>query len=135
MWPSNPVSTAAWVVTGSRAVPRSPASTVRGVTNPQQQTQFALNLPPELEAGVYASFANIWHDPDGFVFDFGVAVNPPQLATDEATGNQVVFVQSKIVSRVRIPASQAWEFMRALNSQLDAWEREHRAPEPPSTAT
>ena len=34
-------------------------------------------------------------------------------------------INARVVSRVRIPTSQAWELMRALNEQLTQWESEH----------
>jgi hypothetical protein len=91
------------------------------------QIKVNVNLPDELEAGVFASFASIWRDNEGFVLDFAVTTAPGVAQTDE-TGETFVGVQAKVVSRVRIPASQAWEFMRALNSQLSAWENEHGLP-------
>jgi hypothetical protein len=88
------------------------------------ETRLALNLPPEHEAGVYASFAQIWHDNDGFIVDFAVPTMPPSHQHDES-GQQFVLAPAKVVSRIRMPASQAWEFMRALNAQLAMWEQEH----------
>ena len=88
------------------------------------ETRLALNLPSEHEAGVYASFAQIWHDNDGFILDFAVPTMPPMPQRDE-DGTTFVLAPAKVVSRIRIPSSQAWEFMRALNSQLSMWEKEH----------
>lgn len=88
------------------------------------ETRLALNLPPEHEAGVYASFAQIWHDNDGFIVDFAVPTMPPSQQHDEH-GQAFILAPAKVVSRIRMPASQAWEFMRALNAQLTMWEREH----------
>lgn len=98
------------------------------VTEPQpppHETRLALNLPPEQEVGVYASFAQIWHDADGFILDFAVPTMPPVPHQDDNTGEVFAVAPAKVVSRVRIPASQAWEFMRALNEQLTRWEQEH----------
>jgi hypothetical protein len=97
-------------------------------TADQPETRLALNLPPEHEAGVYASFAQIWHDNDGFIVDFAVATMPPMQQRDE-DGATFVLAPAKVVSRIRMPASQAWEFMRALNAQLSMWEQEHNPPE------
>lgn len=106
------------------------------MTDSQPDVRIALTVPPELEAGSYASFANLWHDNDGFILDFAVLTAPPQAGTDDATGQAVVALPAKVVSRVRIPASQAWEFMRALNTQLDLWETEHGRGDPnPPEAT
>jgi hypothetical protein len=82
--------------------------------------QINMNLPPEQEAGTYANFAGVWHGADGFVLDFAVVTHPPTPGDDGMTE-----INARIVSRVRIPTSQAWELMRALNEQLGQWETEH----------
>jgi uncharacterized protein DUF3467 len=90
-------------------------------------TRISINLPPEQEAGTYANFAGVWHGSDGFVLDFAVLTKPPVPSTDPDTGQSVTAVEARVVSRVRIPTSQAWELMRALNEQLTQWEDEHGA--------
>ena len=101
-------------------------------SSPVPETRLALSLPPEQETGVYASFAQIWHDADGFILDFAVPTMPP-VPQDDGTGQQFVLAPAKVVSRVRIPASQAWEFMRALNEQLARWEQDHADPRSPDS--
>jgi hypothetical protein len=83
-----------------------------------------MNLPAEQEAGTYANFAGVWHGADGFVLDFAVVTQPPQPGEDTDSGQSVTQVNARVVSRVRIPTSQAWELMRALNEQLSQWENE-----------
>ena len=90
-------------------------------------TRISINLPPEQEAGTYANFAGVWHGADGFVLDFAVLTKPPVPATDPDSGQPITGVDARVVSRVRIPTSQAWELMRALNEQLSQWENEHGA--------
>lgn len=85
--------------------------------------QININLPPEQEAGTYANFAGVWHGSDGFVLDFAVVTQPPVT-----TEGGITQVNARVVSRVRIPASQAMELMRALNEQLGQWESEHGEP-------
>lgn len=92
-----------------------------------KQLRFTIALPPELEPGVYANFASIWRDNDGFILDFVVTTHPPTPHQD-LDGSTFLAVQSRVVSRVRIPSTQAWEFMRGLNEQLTAWEQEHGRP-------
>jgi hypothetical protein len=87
-------------------------------------TRINMNLPPEQEAGTYANFAGVWHGADGFVLDFAVVTQPPQPGEDTDSGQSVTQVTARVVSRVRIPKSQAWELMRALNEQLSQWENE-----------
>jgi hypothetical protein len=83
-----------------------------------------LNIPPELEPGVFANFAGIWTDDDGFVLDFASVVEPPQPGQNDA-GVNVMRMRARVVSRVRIPPRQAIELMRTLGGHLDQWERRH----------
>jgi hypothetical protein len=98
---------------------------------PQLPAQLELNLPPDMEGGVYASFAAVWSDNDTLVLDFAVHTQPPQPVPDAGTGEvTAVRVPARVVSRVRIPAGQAWEFIRAVNDQLGRWEAQRTsAPE------
>jgi hypothetical protein len=92
---------------------------------PPPRQSFAINVPPEEEAGHYADFASIWHNSETFVLDFAALTRPPQSGSDE-TGGPTVEVHAKVVSRVRIPASQVWEVMKALEQHLTAWEGERK---------
>ena len=38
------------------------------------------------------------------------------------TSQQLVIIPARVVARVRIPASQVFELMKALEQQLTAWE-------------
>ncbi len=82
-----------------------------------------IDIPEDVAPGVFADFVGVWHTPDAFVFDFASMVAPPEEATNEL-GEQVTRLQSRIVSRVRVPPAQILEIMKALNHQLDAWEQE-----------
>lgn len=103
----------------------------------QVPVRFQVEVPPDLEAGEPAEFANIWHTRTSFVLDFAVPKGPPQMLDDEA-GRRAV-VNAKVVSRVRIPPQQAFEIARALTQQLDLWEKETGAgrptPPPPAPGT
>ena len=83
-----------------------------------------ISVTPEIEAGVYANFVGVWHDADVFTLDFTAVTRPPEMSTDPDTGEEFLHVQSRIVSRVRIPPGQVFEIMRALEVQLSAWESE-----------
>lgn len=101
----------------------------------QVPVRFQVEVPSDLEAGVPAEFANIWHTRTSFVLDFAVPKAPPQMVDDEAGRHAVV--NAKVISRVRIPPQQAFEIARALTQQLDLWEKETGAgraasPPPPS---
>jgi len=77
-----------------------------------------MNMPPELTAGAYADFVRAWHTKDVFILDFANLVEPVR-AEDDA-----VLLSATVVSRVRIPPSQVFELMKALELQLSAWEKE-----------
>ncbi|HEU5034151.1 MAG TPA: DUF3467 domain-containing protein [Mycobacteriales bacterium] len=86
---------------------------------PQQQAQ--IHIPDEQIEGTYADFVSVWHSKDVFVLDFAVLAQP---ATPAA-------LTARVTSRVRIPPSQVFEIMKALEQQLTAWEAE-RATDPPA---
>lgn len=96
--------------------------------------RLSLSATPEVEAGVYADFVSVWHQPHLFVLDFSVHTNPPQVM--EVSGQKVVNVPARMVSRVRIRPEQIFEIMKALNQQLSQWEKEQgktpRREEPPA---
>ncbi len=82
-----------------------------------------IDLPEELVPGVYADFASVWHTPSTFTLDFAAVAAPPEMQQDE-TGFDHSVLKSRVVARVRIPPSQVFEIMKALELQLSAWERE-----------
>lgn len=86
-----------------------------GVTEqPPPQPQAHLHLPDDKVEGTYADFVSVWHGRDAFVLDFAVLAQP-------IAGNQL---QARVVERIRIPPSQVFEIMKALEQQLTAWEKE-----------
>lgn len=95
--------------------------------------RLSVSATPDVEAGVYADFVSVWHQPHLFVLDFSVHTNPPQVM--EVEGQRVVNVPARMVSRVRIRPEQIWEIMKALEQQLSRWEKEQgrtqRHQEPP----
>jgi len=86
-------------------------------------TNYEINLPEAQRQGHSADFASIWHTRDTFVLDFIAQITPPQPGQDQA-GQAVARIPADIVTRVRIPASQVWEIMKALEQQYTAWEAE-----------
>nr|WP_275891119.1 DUF3467 domain-containing protein [Microbacterium hominis] len=91
--------------------------------NDETPRQFEIDLPPEIVAGTYADFANVWHTPDVFVMDFVCLARPPQAGVD-AEGAPVTVVPGRVVQRVRIPPQQVFELAKALTQQLEFWEQE-----------
>jgi hypothetical protein len=84
--------------------------------------QFEIDLPPEVVAGHYADFANVWHTPAVFVMDFVTLAQPPR--EDTTDGERVAVVPARVVSRIRIPPEQVFELAKALTQQLEFWEQE-----------
>lgn len=83
-----------------------------------------IHLPDDQMAGTYADFVSAWHSDDVFVLDFAVITEPPQQQVGEG-GEQFVGISTRVVSRVRIPPSQVFEIMKALEQQLSQWERQN----------
>jgi hypothetical protein len=90
---------------------------------PGAEARANILLPPDIAAGVYASFAQVWSDSDVFTIDFAVRLQPSVLAADEESGQAVVVDQGQVVARVRIPPAQVWELARVLTQQLNQWEQ------------
>ncbi|GMA22519.1 hypothetical protein GCM10025864_02780 [Luteimicrobium album] len=86
--------------------------------------QLQIDVPEDVEVGLPADFASLWHTPATFVIDFVALKHPPQPAVDESTGETRPVVSGRVVTRVRIPPEQVFELAKALTTQLDAWERE-----------
>lgn len=87
------------------------------------EQRFEIEIAPDVEPGVHADFASLWHTPHTFVLDFASLRRIPEIVTDDG-GNQVLVMPTRIVSRVKIPPEQVFELMKALEAQLSAWERE-----------
>jgi hypothetical protein len=85
------------------------------------QINFAIT--PEIETGVYANFASVWHQQDSFILDFAVFTRPPEFVED-GEGRKIARLPARVVSRVRIHPDQVFELMKALENQLSAWEFE-----------
>jgi hypothetical protein len=94
------------------------------VVNDEPENRLEVSISAEVEMGQYANFASVWHTQDGFVLDFAVITRPPQLANDPSSGQHFVSVPTRIVSRIRIPPSQVFELMKALEQQLTQYEQE-----------
>lgn len=90
------------------------------MTEPSPALQ--ISMPADVPVA-YADFANVWHTSDVFVIDF-IAVESPSVPAQDEQGNQVMVVPSKVVQRIRIPPTQVFELMKALETQLSRWELE-----------
>jgi hypothetical protein len=83
--------------------------------------------PESQVAGVAADLVGVWHTAESFVLDFSAFADPARVESHE--GVDVLVQRAQVVARVRIPPSQVFEIMRALEQQLTVWEQETgRAP-------
>ncbi len=85
------------------------------------QPRLNVKVPDDRVAGHYADFAGVWHTSETFVLDF-LALSQPMRPDPENAGQTVA--DAELVSRVRVPAAQVWEIMKALEKQYSAWEAE-----------
>jgi hypothetical protein len=74
-----------------------------------------LELPPELEVGVYSNALSAWHSAHEFTLDFGVM---HRVGEDEG---EITFA-GRVVARVRIPITLMFEFIREMNGSLTHYE-------------
>lgn len=106
------------------------------MTEQQQppEQRFEIEIGEDVEPGVHADFASLWHTPDTFVLDFASLRRMPEGGVDEDTGRQIIKLPTRIVARVKVPPKQVFELMKALERQLSLWEVEtgqRKADEPP----
>ena len=81
-----------------------------------------LDIPFELEAGVYANAISVWHTPYEVIADFAVMLAPEPSDPDDPESEEVTL--ARVVSRVRIPPTFVLEAVRAINGELTVYEAE-----------
>ncbi len=86
--------------------------------NASEGPLFRVDVPPELEGGVYANFLGVWHSPYEFTLDF-CATQPPQQTNEDSP----VVVPCRVVSRVKIPVTLIFDVLRALNENMTRYEQ------------
>jgi hypothetical protein len=82
-----------------------------------------VDVPPEVEAGVFADFVSLWYTCDTFVIDFVVSRAPVQIVTD-AAGEAHAVSPGRVVARIRIPPAQVFDIASKLTQTLTAWEEQ-----------
>jgi hypothetical protein len=97
---------------------------VRAVVEPEAIPPHRVDIttPDAQVAGVAADLVGVWHTAESFVLDFSAFADPARLEDED--GVDVLVQRAQVVARVRIPPSQVFEIMKALEQQLTAWERE-----------
>lgn len=77
---------------------------------------------PAMTGGVYANRLAIWHSAHEFTLDFIVPSQPAQPAVTPE-GQQVIRAPHRLVARVRIPPGSVFDIIRALNENMDHYEK------------
>jgi hypothetical protein len=85
------------------------------VTEPQNPP-LQIQIPDELQGGVYANLAGVWHTAYEFTLDF--AVMQPTVAAED--GSQLV--PARLVARVKFPPTQIFQLLQAINSSMTSYE-------------
>lgn len=81
-----------------------------------QQIPVLVDVPADLETGVYSNFLVVWHSAHDFTLDFAVVGR-----TSEQDGQLVV--KAPVVSRVKVPVSVIFSIAQAIAQNVDQYER------------
>jgi len=80
---------------------------------PWRDSGFDLDVPAELETGVYASFLATWYTRHEFTLDFGIEVeDDPER-------------QLRGIARVKVPPGVVFEMIRIIHARMTEYEGEH----------
>ena len=90
------------------------------------EPKFELRATAEVETGVYANFLSVWHTGHEFTLDFAAT---QQVEASEHGG---MVVPCRIVARVKVPPTLAFDIIQTLNANMTRYEEvfgEIRPPE------
>ena len=87
----------------------------------ERPANFEIQLPPELESGVYANFLGVWHTAHEFTLDFA-QVQPAQMDDPDDPASPVT-LPARVVARVKIPVTVVFDVIRALNENMTRYEQ------------
>ncbi len=82
---------------------------------------FEMQIADDLLPGVYSNFLGVWHTAHEFTLDF--AVTQPPSAAQAPDGTPVTKVPCHVVTRVKVPPTVIFDFLRTLNENLSTWEQ------------
>ena len=85
-----------------------------------QQAAIELQVPDELQTGVYANFVTVWHTPYEFTLDFSVML--PAEVKERPDGSVGPVVPARVAARVKLPTTQLFALIRALNENMTIYE-------------
>ncbi|HVS67007.1 MAG TPA: DUF3467 domain-containing protein [Mycobacteriales bacterium] len=78
--------------------------------------QIQIHVPDDVQTGVYANMALVWHTPFDFTMDFAV-LQPTVPGQD---GESVT--PARVVARVKFPPSQIFQLLQAINANMTKYE-------------
>lgn len=87
---------------------------------PPEGPEFRIDVPSELEVGVFSNFMTVWHSPHEFTLDFATTM-PPERKDPEDEDSPVV-VPARVTARVKIPVTMIFDVIRAINENMTRYE-------------
>lgn len=78
-----------------------------------------VEAPADTEVGVYANLVSTWYTETDLAVDFATSLPSEVVRTDDG---EAVLPRARLVSRVRLPPSQARELVDALSEALRRYE-------------
>ncbi len=89
------------------------------MTSPPPSLPLQVEAPTDLEVGVYANMVSTWYTETDLAVDFAASLPSEVVDTDDG---EAVLPRARLVSRVRMPPSQARELVQALTEALTRYE-------------
>ena len=86
---------------------------------PPPSLPLQVEAPSELEVGAYANMVSTWYTETDLAVDFAVVLPSEVVDLDEG---EAVLPRARLVSRVRMPPSQARELVQALTDAIGRYE-------------
>jgi hypothetical protein len=83
-------------------------------------SEFQVEVPPELQAGVYANFLGVWHSAYEFTLDFGTTL--PAQPGDPEDEHSPTVVPCQVTARIKIPVALIFNVLQALNENMTRYE-------------
>ncbi len=87
---------------------------------PHLTARFDMQVPPDLEPGVYANFLNVWHTAHEFTLDFATTL--PAEPMEDEHGQAVLRVPARVTCRVKVPPTLLFDVIRVLNDNMTRYE-------------
>jgi hypothetical protein len=98
----------------------------------QLPVRFAVEVPADQEAGVFADVVALWHTPNTFVLDFLAVTRLPRPVADASGTVSHAVTDTRVAARVRIPPEQVFRLIAALQEQGEQWLEETGRRSPPA---